>query len=316
MRILFMGTPDFALFSLRALVEAGENVIGVVTQPDKPKGRGYTLTPPPVKVYASERGLSVYQPDTLRGEDFFRLLSQLDPELIVVVAYGKILPKSVLDYPVHGCINVHGSLLPEYRGAAPMQRAILDGKKETGVTTMRMDVGLDTGDMLLSERIAIEEADNFETVHDKLGALGARVLLSTLKQLKDGTLRAIPQKEDGATYAAKIEKSDCLLDFSRTAEWVHDRVRGLSPIPLAYTLTPDGKLLKVVAAERADVDSKGAIPGTVLSTQGGKITVACGEGAVSLLTVLPEGKKRMPAADFINGRKIAVGDVLSSVAEK
>ncbi len=310
MRILFMGTPDFALFSLRALVEAGEDVIGVVTQPDKPKGRGYTLTPPPVKVYAQELGIPVYQPTTLRGEEFAATLQELHPDVIVVVAYGKILPANVLEFAPYGCINVHGSLLPEYRGAAPMQRAILDGKRETGITTMRMDVGLDTGDMLLREAIAIEENDNFETVHDKLGACGARVLLQTLDALKEGTLTRTPQDSAAATYAAKIEKEDCILDFSRPSQWVHDRIRGLSPIPLAFTHTPDGKMLKVIASERSDVKTDGAKPGEVISLSGGKITVACGEGAVSLLTVLPEGKKRMPAADFINGRKISVGDLL------
>ena len=310
MKILFMGTPDFALFSLKALCEAGENVIGVVTQPDKPKGRGYTLTPPPVKVYALEQNLPVWQPNTLRGEEFAAFLSELDPDLIVVAAYGKILPANVLDYPKHGCINVHGSLLPEYRGAAPMQRAIIDGKKTTGITTMMMDVGLDTGDMLLTGEITIDQTDNFETVHDKLGACGAEVLLRTVKELRAGTLTRIPQDGSLATYAAKIEKPDCLIDFSKSAQAVHDQIRGLSPIPLAFTHTPDGKMLKVIAAEVSDL-SFDATPGTVLSLADGKITVATANGAVALLTVLPEGKKRMSAADFINGRKINVGDVLS-----
>lgn len=310
MRILFMGTPDFALFSLRALVEAGEHVVGVVTQPDKPKGRGYALTPPPVKVYAEERGLPVYQPLSLRGEEFAALLAQIDPEVIVVVAYGKILPANVLEYPKYGCINVHGSLLPEYRGAAPMQRAILDGKLETGIVTMYMDVGLDTGDMLLRASMPIEDCDNFETVHDKLALLGASTLLDTLKGLSDGTLARVPQEHSLATYAAKIEKSDCLLDFTQTAKWVHDRVRGLSPIPLSFTYTPDGKMLKVISSERSDASVTGKKAGEVISLAGGKITVACSDGAVSLLTVLPEGKKKMSAADFINGRKIAVGDIL------
>lgn len=310
MRILFMGTPDFALFSLSALVEAGENVIGVVTQPDKPSGRGYALTPPPVKVYATEHGIPVYQPATLRGEDFAELLSSLDPDMIVVAAYGKILPQNVLEYPKYGCINIHGSLLPEYRGAAPMQRAIIDGKTETGVTTMWMDVGLDTGDMLLVERIEIGVNDNFETVHDNLGAAGARALLRTLEATRGGTL--VRQKQDDAlaTYAAKIEKSDCILDFSKPAKEVHDRIRGLSPIPLSYTRTPDGKMLKIIASELSDVPTGNAQAGEVLSVDGGKITVACGKGAISLLSVLPEGKKRMPAADFINGRKIFAGDLL------
>lgn len=310
MRILFMGTPDFALFSLKALVESGEEIIGVVTQPDKPKGRGYALMPPPVKVYAMEVGLPIYQPATLRGEEFAVLLGELDPELIVVVAYGKILPANVLEYPKYGCINVHGSLLPEYRGAAPMQRAIIDGKKETGITTMFMDVGLDTGDMLLKGILPIKETDNFEDIHDGLGALGAKVLLDTVKELKNGTLVRVPQDENGATYAAKIEKEDCFIDFTKSAKEVHDRIRGLSPIPLSFTHTPDGKLLKVTATEVSEREDVLGTPGEVISLADGKITVACGMGSVALLSVLPEGKKRMNAADFINGRKINVGDLL------
>ena len=308
MRILFMGTPDFALFSLRALVEAGEDVVGVVTQPDKPKGRGYTLTPPPVKVYAEEKGLPVYQPKTLRDEAFAELLRQIDPEVIVVVAFGKILPANVLDYPKYGCVNVHGSLLPAYRGAAPMQRAIIDGCAETGITTMFMDVGLDTGDMLLKKSVAIDLHDTFETVHDKLGECGAELLLRTLALVEVGEIT--PEKQDDAlaTYAQKIEKEDCLLDFSRTAKEVHDRIRGLSPIPLSFTHTSDGRLLKILSSEPVEGSGR---PGEVISLSGGRITVACGEGAVALLSVLPEGKKRMSAADFINGRRISVGDILS-----
>jgi methionyl-tRNA formyltransferase len=313
MRILFMGTPDFALFSLKALVESGEDVIGVITQPDKPRGRGYTLTPPPVKVYALEQNLPVYQPATLKGEEFAALLAELNPELIIVVAYGKILPKNVLDYPKFGCINVHGSLLPAYRGAAPMQRAIIDGCAVTGITTMYMDVGLDTGDMLLTDEVEIGENDNFEDMHDRLGASGASTLLRTIAALKSGTL--ISQKQDAslATYAAKIEKEDCLLNFSHDARALHNRIRGLSPIPLAFTHTPDGKLLKILASRVSAVLCPADAPvGTVISLEGGVITVACGgQSALDILRVLPEGKGRMEAADFIRGRKIGVGDLLS-----
>ncbi|MBE6602552.1 MAG: methionyl-tRNA formyltransferase [Ruminococcaceae bacterium] len=311
MRILFMGTPDFALFSLRAMVEAGENIIGVITQPDKPKGRGYALLPPPVKVYAEQQGIPVYQPNTLRGDEFQAFLEEQAPDLIVVVAYGKILPQNVLDFPRFGCINIHGSLLPEYRGAAPMQRAVMDGKTKSGITTILMDAGIDTGDMLLTGEIDISEADNFETVHDKLGACGAEVMLRTLDALKAGTLTRVKQDHSRATYAAKIEKADCLIDFSRSAAEVHNQIRGLSPIPLAFTHTADGKMLKVIASEVADRTAPHTAVGEVLSLQNGKITVACAIGAVNLLTVLPEGKKRMPAADFINGRKVQLGDVLN-----
>ena len=318
MRILFMGTPDFALFSLKALVEAGEDVVGVVTQTDKPKGRGYTLTPPPVKVYAMEQGIPVYQPKTLRTEEFAALLAEIDPELIVVVAFGKILPVNVLEYPKYGCINVHGSLLPEYRGAAPMQRAIIDGKKETGVTTMYMADGIDTGDMLLKERVAIEENDNFETVHDKLGACGASLLLRTLEELKQGTLTPIPQDDSLSTYASKIEKEDCLLDFSRNAKALHDRIRGLSPFPLAFTYMPDGKMLKIVASEveKGMSHDPAVDAGRVLAAAKGKILVSCGEGTVlSLLAALPEGKKKMSASDLINGRRIKEGDLLGAPSQ-
>lgn len=309
MRILFMGTPDFALFTLRALCEAGEQVVGVVTQPDKPRGRGYAMQPPPVKVFAAERGIPVYQPETLRNGAFDETLASLAPDVIVVVAYGKILPASVLDYPRYGCINVHGSLLPAYRGAAPMQRAIIDGCAETGVTTMQMAEGLDTGDMLLVRRVPIGENDNFEVIHDALGAAGAEALLATLKSLREGTLVAVPQDEEKATYAAKITKEDCLLDFSQRAQRVHDLVRGLSPVPLCFTHTPDGRLLKVIES-RVGKGHTDAAPGTVIAL-GDTVSVACGEGTVlEIVRVLPEGKGRMSAADYNRGRRLAVGEVL------
>ena len=311
LKILFLGTPDFALFSLRALCDAKYDLVGVVTQPDKPKGRGYELLPPPVKVFSNEQGIPVYQPATLRDEAFFDLLKRLDPNLIVVVAYGKILPQNVLDYPKYGCINVHGSLLPEYRGAAPMQRAIIDGKKKTGVTTMKMEAGLDTGEMYEKAELFIGEDDDFEVVHDGLGALGARLLLSTLQKLEAGNLVGTPQDDSLASYAKKIEKEDCRLDFTRSATELHNLIRGLSPIPLAYTSLPDGKLLKVVAS-KVSTSSLSGKPGEVLSLDGGKVTVACKEGALDLLTLIPEGKKKMSAQDFINGRRVKIGDLFGS----
>ncbi len=310
MRILFMGTPDFALFSLKGLCENGYNVIGVVTQPDKPKGRGYTLTPPPVKVYAEEIGIPVYQPNSLRTEEFASLLAELDPELIAVVAYGKILPKNVLDYPKYGCINVHGSLLPEYRGAAPMQMAIIDGKKTTGITTMFMAEGLDTGDMLLKAECEIAENDNFEIIHDRLGALGAELLRKTVDGLAKNEITPIPQDHSKATHTSKITKEDCLIDFSKDADTVHNLIRGLSPIPLSFTHTPDGKLLKIVESEICERESENEDFGKVISLENGKIRILCARGSINVLKVLPEGKGRMSAADFIRGRKISEGDVL------
>ena len=309
MKILFMGTPDFALFSLKSIVCSEHTVVGVVTQPDKPRGRGYALMPPPVKVYALEKNIPVYQPDTLRSEEFLTLLSKLAPDVIVVVAYGKILPKSVLDFPKYGCINVHGSLLPEYRGAAPMQRAIIDGKEQTGITTMYMAEGLDTGDMIMKDTVDITPDDNFETVHDKLGECGAKLIVKTLDALADGTATRTPQDDALATYAAKITKETCAVDFSADAKQIHDLIRGLSPIPLALTHTPDGRLLKIIQAEVVSPDGVLGRAGEIISLEDG-ITVACGRGSVRLEKVLPEGKSRMNASDFVRGRKVALGDVL------
>ncbi len=305
-----MGTPDFALAALKSLCEAGEEIVGVVTQPDKPKGRGYTLTPPPVKVYAAERGLPVYQPSTLKGEEFASLLSELDPEMIVVAAYGKILPENVINYPKKGCINIHGSLLPRYRGAAPMQRAIIDGESETGITIMYMDVGLDTGDMLKKRTVKIEPDDNFEDIHDKLADCGASLLLEVIGDIAAGCHTREKQNEAEMTYAKKIEKTDCLIDFSKPAQEVHNLIRGLSPIPLSFTHTPDGKLLKVVKSRLVSTDGAFGEAGKVISLEG-EIVVACGRGSIALCTVLPEGKGRMNSADFIRGRRISEGDILS-----
>ena len=309
MRIVFMGTPDYALFSLRALVEAGENVVGVVTQPDKPKGRGYTLTPPPVKVYAQENGIPVFQPERVKDGSFDETLKQLAPDVCVVAAYGKILPQSLLDIPRHGCLNIHGSLLPEYRGAAPMQRAIIDGKKVTGVTIQQMALGMDTGDILLMKDTEIREEDNFEDIHDRLGVLGAEALMETIKLLREGKLKPVKQDDSLATYAAKIEKADCALDFTRPARQLHDRIRGMSPFPLAFTHLPGGSMLKITRA-RVETDEGQGTPGQVVSLEDG-IVVQCGQGRLRLLGVLPEGKGRMAAADFVRGRKIAEGDILN-----
>lgn len=311
MKILFMGTPDFALFSLKALVESGKHEIcGVITQPDKPKGRGYELLPPPVKVYALENSLPVYQPQTLKGDEFAELLKTLEPELIAVAAYGKILPKNVIDYPKYGCINVHGSLLPEYRGAAPMQRAIIDGKKVTGVTIMYMAEGLDTGDMLLKREFEIKEDHNFEDIHDGLGELGAKALIELIDMLERGEATRTPQDDSLSTYAQKITKQDCLIDFNKDAWSVHNLIRGLSPIPLSFTHTPNGKLLKVISAEVAERDTAHSQVGEVLSLENG-IEVACSVGSIRLIRVVPEGKSRMNASDFVRGRNISVGDILS-----
>ncbi len=311
MKILFMGTPDFALFSLKALAErTSHEICGVITQPDKPKGRGYALMPPPVKVYALEKNIPVYQPETLKGEEFASLLDELSPDLIAVAAYGKILPKNVIDFPKYGCINVHGSLLPEYRGAAPMQRAIIDGKKVTGITIMYMAEGLDTGDMLLKRELPIKDSDNFENIHDGLGALGADTLIDVIEMLENGSAIRIPQDDSLSTYAKKITKEDCLIDFSADARTVHNLIRGLSPVPLSLTHTPNGKLLKVIEAKISDEERVHDEVGKVLSLDEG-IEVSCAKGSIVLLRVLPEGKARMSASDFIRGRNISIGDIFA-----
>ena len=311
MRILFMGTPDFACFTLKALLDGGREVVGVVTQPDKPKGRGYELQPSPVKVLATERGIPVYQPTTLRDGAFDAELAALAPDVIVVVAYGKILPPSVLQYPRFGCVNVHGSLLPQYRGAAPMQRAVMEGCSEIGVTTMLMNEGLDTGDMLLECRLPLAADADFEWVHDTLGAAGASLLLDTLDALAKGSVTPRPQEEALATYAAKITKADCAVDFTKSATEIHNQVRGLSPVPLAFTRTPDGRMLKIVKTVVLKAEGTFGAAGEVVSLDGGVIAVACGSGTLGILRVLPEGKGRMDADAYIRGRRLFVGDVLS-----
>ena len=317
LRMVFMGTPDFAAASLAALGKyaerTGAKIVGVFTREDKPAGRGHKLTPPPVKVLAEKMGVPVFQPKTLRAPEPLEILRTLAPNLIVVAAYGRILPPEVLELPACGCINVHGSLLPEYRGAAPMQRAVIDGKKVTGITTMYMNDGIDTGDMLLVREVPIGDEDDFGTVHDRMAEVGAELLTETLDALTAGTLVRTPQPEEGATYAAKLGKEDLRIDFSRPAAELHDLIRGCSPAPLAWTLTPDGKLLKVVASHVAD-GSAGGEAGcvTALDAHGdGGITVACGEGALVLTRIVPEGKGKMSAGEFIRGRKVSLGDRLN-----
>jgi len=311
MRILFMGTPDFAQVCLRALVEAGLNVVAAVTQPDKPKGRGYQMVSPSVKVYAQQQGIDVYQPQTLKDGAFAETLEQLAPDLIIVVAYGKILPSYILAYPRFGCINAHGSLLPKYRGAAPIQRAIMEGEQETGITIMYMNEGLDTGDMLLSEETPISDTDNFETLHDRLAVIAGRLLVRVVPMLETGTAVPIPQDDALATYANKILKEDCILDFSMDAQVLLHQIQGLSPYPLAMTKMPNEKLLKIVSAKMVD-GSVQAPAGTVADLSDAGFTVVCGDGRKLLITgVLPEGKGRMQAADFVRGRRIQAGDLLT-----
>ena len=312
-RVLFMGTPDFAVNSFHALCREF-SVVGVLTQPDKPKGRGYTLTPPPIKVEAEKLGISVYQPETLKDFAIKELLEELSPDVIAVVAYGKILPSYVLDYPKYGCVNLHGSILPKYRGAAPMQRAIIDGDKVTGVTTQLMAQGVDTGDILEKAYVEIDENDNFEDIHDRLSAVGADLIVSTIKKLAKGLITPEPQDHSLATHAAKIEKADCLIDFTNDARDVHNLIRGLSPIPLSFAYL-NGKMIKIKTSRIVEAEGVFGKAGEVLSADSKGITVACGKGTLLITELVPEGKKAMSAASFVNGRGVAVGDIFTNVKE-
>ncbi len=309
MKIMFMGTPEIAATCLKHLISCEIVPCAVVTGKDKVRGRGNTLTPTPVKSVACEFGIPVYTPDTLRDESFMELLRETAPDLIIVVAYGKILPKNVLDFPIYGCINAHVSLLPKYRGAAPMQRAIMCGEKETGVTVMYMDEGLDTGDILLNEAFPIAAEDDFEAVHDRSAELGGRLLVRAVELIKSGSAQRIPQNDSLATYAAKIEKADCKIDFTKSARELDFIIRGVTPIPGAFAYL-EGKMLKINKA--APTCGKGQ-PGEVIDADqkgAGYFTVACGDGALRVSAVIPEGKGKMSAGDFLRGRKIKVGDIL------
>ena len=302
-RTVFMGTPDFALDTLRGLLDAGLDLVGVYTQPDRPKGRGKKLAAPPVKELALEHNIPVFQPQKLRATEAVAELQALAPDLIVVVAYGQILPQSVLDIPRLGCINVHASLLPKYRGAAPINKAVVDGETETGVTTMQMDIGLDTGDMLIKKSLAIGPNETAGELHDRLALVGREAMDETMVRLLDGSLVAEKQDDALTCYASMMKKEDGLIDWSRTAIEVHNQVRGLAPWPGAYT-SLDAEVLKLAGT----VLSEGAgEPGTVLSTDDDGVVVACGEGAVLIGALQLPGKKRLAAADFLRGQPLPAG---------
>ena len=305
MRILFMGTPDFAVSALKALVDAGHDVVGVVSQPDKPQGRKMVLTPPPVKVFAQERGISVYQPKSLKDGALLPVLEALCPELIVVVAYGKLLPGYVLSFPKHGCVNVHASLLPKYRGAAPIVWAIVNGETETGVTTMQMDAGLDTGDMLVVKKTKIDDGDTAETLTRRLAALGGEALLETICQMQAVTLLPAAQDEAKQTYAPILTKEMGRVDWSRSAREVFNQVRGMNTWPVAYS-TIEGKKFKIFSCR--ETEGVG-VPGKVLSAGPEGFVVACGEKSVEILEFQFDGKKRTNAKAYFLGNRIAPGAV-------
>ena len=305
MRIVFMGTPDFAVPSLQALIDAGHDVCAVYTQPDKPQGRKQILTAPPVKTLALEYDIPVFQPNTLKNEDEQARLRELAPEVIIVVAYGKLLPKAVLDIPPHGCINVHGSLLPRWRGAAPIQWAVIAGDEMAGVTTMQMAEGLDTGDMLLTYETKVGEKETAGELFDRLAQSGAELLTQTLVKLDEITPR--PQDDAQSCYAHMLDKQMAVIDWSKSAHEIDCLIRGLNPWPIALT-TLSGERLKVFAAEKAAGNGE---PGTVLEADPKKgLTVACGEGALGLTEIQLVGGKRMKAMDFLRGHAIEVGTKL------
>lgn len=306
LRTVFMGTPEFALQTFQGLIDAGCNLVGVYTQPDRPKGRGKQLAAPPVKELALRHGIPVHQPLKLRQPEVVAELAALDPDLIVVVAYGQILPKSVLDIPRFGCINVHASLLPKYRGAAPINQAIIDGETETGITTMYMDVGLDTGDMLLKKSLKIGPDETAGQLHDRLARLGRETMDETLLQLCAGGLQRQAQDNNLTCYAPMMKKEDGRIDWSRSAAEVHNRVRGLDPWPGAYTTLND-ELLKLAATGAEDGSGP---PGTIIAADASGVRIACGQGILRVGTLQLAGRKSLPASDFLRGCPLAPGTVL------
>jgi methionyl-tRNA formyltransferase len=309
LRLAFAGTPEFALPAFHALVGSQHPVVGVLTQPDRPKGRGRQLAASPVKLAALERGIPVSQPTTLKNEADRAALVGWQPDVLVVVAYGLILPRAVLDLPRLGCVNIHASLLPRWRGAAPIQRAILAGDVQTGVSIMRIDVGLDTGPVFLERRVPIEPEATGGSLHDRLATEGAEALLQVLDCLAAGTAQSTPQREDGITYAAKIGKNEALIDWSQPAEEIGRKVRAFNPWPIAETRL-EGEQLRiyaahVVACSRADRPEAMPVPGTILDVTGSSITVACGTDALALTELQRPGRRPVAARDLINTLDLA-----------
>ena len=298
MKIVFMGTPDFAVSTLESLVKGGHEVIAAVTQPDKPKGRGKAVQYTPVKEKALEYEIPVYQPVKARDPEFVELLKGMNPDVIVVVAFGQLLPKAILDIPKYGCVNVHASLLPKYRGAAPIQWAVIDGEEVSGVTTMLMDEGLDTGDMLEKAEIVLDEKETGGSLFDKLSALGGELILSTLEKMENGTITRTPQGDSTTSYAKMLKKTMGEIDWNMEAVKIERLIRGLNPWPSAYT-SLKGKTVKIWSADVVAGESTGN-PGRVTVTKD-KLLVECGENFLSITELQLEGKKRMETAAFLRG---------------
>ena len=308
MKVIFAGTPDFAAAALKAIVAAGFEIPLVLTQPDRPKGRGMQLAPSPVKQAALELGLRVAQPEKLRNNaEALQMLKEVEADVMVVAAYGLILPQDVLDTPKHGCLNIHASLLPRWRGAAPIQRAIEAGDAETGVCIMQMDIGLDTGDVVSEHRYAIQPTDTANEVHDALMNLGAEAIVADLQQLKaEGRLKSVKQPEEGVTYAQKLSKEEARINWNESAAVIERKIRAFNPVPAAW-VEYQGKPMKIWRAEAVAQQGRA---GEVLSCSADGLVVACGENALKITELQPSGSKRMPIAAFAAGHKIEVGTVL------
>ena len=311
MRIVFMGTPEFAAEALTYLAENGYNIVGVVSQPDKKKGRGMNMAKTPVKEAAEAISVPVFQPETIKSGELLPFLEETKPDLIIVAAYGKILPEYVLNFPKYGCVNAHASILPKYRGAAPIQRAVIDGQTESGVTAMYMEKGLDTGNIILVKKVPIDESDTAGTLHDKLAAISGPVLAETIERFEKGDLSSEKQDEAHATYAPMLTKTEGEIDWTKTNKEVYDLIRGMDPWPMAYTYYKEKRFMPF-DCEKSDLSGK---CGEVIENDEGSFTVACATGAIKIKAVKFDGKKRMSVHDYLVGNKIEKGTVLGKGEE-
>lgn len=308
MKIIFMGTPDFAVDSLKAISKAGHEILLVVSQPDKPKGRGHKLTPTPVKECALELGIEVYQPETLKSDESYSYLKTFNADLFVVVAYGQILSERILNLPKYGCVNVHASLLPKYRGAAPIQWSIINGEDKTGITTMFMEKTLDTGDMILKNEIQIEKCDTGETLHDKLAVLGAETLIDTIKLFENNKVTRKKQDDNLSCYASMITKETAKINYTNLPLQICNLVRAMNSYPYAHTRYKE-KLMKVISCEPLYGDCNG-VNGEILEVSSDGVTVKCSDGAIKITEIQMEGKKKMPVSEFLKGNVIEIGEIL------
>lgn len=306
MKIVFMGTPDFAVPCLKALIDSNYDIAAVITQPDRAKGRGNKLTAPPVKVLAEEKGITVYQPERIKTSEASEFLRKLEPDVIIVVAFGQLLSQEILDIPAMGCINVHASLLPRYRGAAPINWCIINGDENTGITTMYMDKGLDTGDIIIRRETAIGSEETAGELHDRMAELGASTLIETMKLMEEGKAPRIPQNNDEATYAPIMTKSLGRIDWSKDAEEVKNLIRGTYPWPGAFSYC-NGKTFKIFRAEVVDYSGKNEEYGFITSVDSGSFTVSCGIGSLRIKELQFENEKRMSVEAYLRGHNIEEG---------